>query len=189
MQKQKESRNLAIGLTVLSALGRLVPHAPNLTPLGGSCLFAGSRIPGALAYLLPLAVMAITEPFVGGFSRVSPVVYACFLLSVSIGRRLLPRVTPIRVGAAAFLCSLQFFVFTNLAMWVVASGADHSLGTRALYTRDLSGLVTCFAVALPFWGRTLAGDLLFSGALFGLYELARRMQAGGSATLAHSTDN
>jgi hypothetical protein len=44
-------------------------------------------------------------------------------------------------------------------------------------------------VALPFWGRTLAGDLLFSGALFGLYELARRMQAGGSATLAHSTDN
>jgi len=190
MQKQKESRNLAIGLTVLSAAGRLAPHAPNLTPLGGSCLFAGSRIPGALAYLLPLAVMAITEPIVGGFSRVSPVVYACFLLSVWIGRRLLPRVTPIRVGAAAFLCSLQFFVFTNLAMWVVASGVDRSLNTGALYTRDLSGLAACYAVALPFWGRTLAGDLLFSGALFGLYELAaRRMQTEASSTLAPSTDN
>jgi hypothetical protein len=156
-----------------------------MTPLGGACLFAGSKIPGALAYLLPLAVMAITEPFVGGFSRVSPVVYACFLLSVSIGRRLLPRVTPIRVGAAAFLCSLQFFVFTNLAVWVVASGAKHSL-----YTRDFSGLLTCYAVALPFWGRTLAGDLLFSGALFGLYELAaRRMLTEASSTLAPSTDN
>jgi hypothetical protein len=185
MQNQKESRSLAIGLTVLSALGRLVPHAPNLTPLGGSCLFAGSRIPGALAYLLPLVVMAITEPFVGGFSRVSPVVYACFLLSVSIGRRLLPRVTPIRVGAAAFLCSLQFFVFTNLAVWVVASESN-----RPLYPRDLSGLVTCYAVALPFWGRTLAGDLLFSGALFGLYELVlRRMQTDASSSLVPSTDN
>jgi len=98
---------------------------------------------------------------------------------------LLPRVTPIRVGAAAFLCSLQFFVFTNLAVWVVASESN-----RPLYPRDLSGLVTCYAVALPFWGRTLAGDLLFSGALFGLYELVlRRMQTDGSSSLVPSTDN
>jgi hypothetical protein len=49
MQNKIESRPLAIGLTVLSALGRLVPHAPNVTPLGGSCLFAGSRVSGPLA--------------------------------------------------------------------------------------------------------------------------------------------
>jgi len=72
----------------------------------------------------------------------------------------------------------------------VASGVDRSLNTGALYTRDLSGLAACYAVALPFWGRTLAGDLLFSGALFGLYELAaRRMQTEASSTLAPSTDN
>jgi hypothetical protein len=50
--------------------------------------------------------------------------------------------------------------------------------------------VTCYAVALPFWGRTLAGDLLFSGALFGLYELVlRRMQTDASSSLVPSTDN
>ena len=68
MQNTIESRPLAIGLTVLSALGRLVPHAPNVTPLGGSCLFAGSRISGLLAYLLPLFVMAATDPLVGGYT-------------------------------------------------------------------------------------------------------------------------
>ena len=36
MTKTQESRPLAIGLTVLSALGRLLPHYPNVTPLGGS---------------------------------------------------------------------------------------------------------------------------------------------------------
>lgn len=185
MVKQRESRSLAIGLTVLSAAGRLIPHAPNLTPLGGSCLFAGSKISGALAYLLPLAVMIATDPFVGGYSPVSPIIYACFLLSVSIGRRLLARVTPIRVGTAAFLCSLQFFVFTNLAVWVISSAGAH-----AVYARTFSGLLTCYTVALPYWGRTLAGDLLFSGALFGIYELAtKRLSADSPAGLPSGVEN
>ena len=177
MQTQKESRPLAIGLTVLSALGRLVPHAPNVTPLGGSCLFAGSRINGALAYLLPLLVMVATDPLVGGYSRVSPIIYACFLINVWIGRRILREVTSVRVGAAAFVCSLQFFVLTNLAQWVLSV-----TGRNPLYSSDMAGLITCFTMAIPFWGRTLAGDLLFSAALFGMYELLARR----GARVAHS---
>src|ERR1019366_9220684 len=98
MQNSRQSRPLAIGLTVLSALGRLVPHAPNVTPLGGSCLFAGSRIADFWAYLLPLAVMIATDPFVGGYTWTSPVIYASFLISVWIGRRMVRSVTPVRVG-------------------------------------------------------------------------------------------
>jgi hypothetical protein len=169
MQTQTQSRPLAIGLTILSALGRLVPHAPNVTPLGGSCLFAGSRISGWWAYLLPLVVMVATDPFLGGYTYTSPVIYACFLLNVFIGRRMLRSVTPVRVGLAAFLCSLQFFVLTNFAVWASAV-ASHD----PFYSADLAGLMTCYTLALPFWGRTLAGDLLFSGALFAAYELLNR---------------
>src|SRR5262249_29512454 len=117
MQNQNQSRPLTFGLTVLSALGRLIPHAPNVTPLGGSCLFAGSRVAGIWAYLLPLAVMIATDPIVGhaggahsGYTLESPVIYAAFMINVWIGRRMLRRVSPVRVGAAAFLCSLQFFL-------------------------------------------------------------------------------
>jgi hypothetical protein len=175
MQNQLQSRPLAFGLTILSALGRLVPHAPNVTPLGGSCLFAGSRIAGPLAYLLPLAVMVATDPFAWfghGYTVTSPVIYACFLLNVWIGRRMLKNVTPVRVGAAAFICSLQFFLLTNLALWAVGTMRPDSL-----YSADVAGLMKCYAMALPFWGRTLAGDLLFSGALFGMYELLSRNTA------------
>ena len=180
MRNQNQSRKYANGLTVLSALGRLVPHAPNVTPLGGSCLFAGSRLAGPLAYLLPLAVMAATDPFVGGYTANSPVIYASFLISVWIGRRFLRNASAMRVGAGAFLCSLQFFLLTNLAVWFgVARGATH------LYAANLSGLLTCYAAALPFWGRTLAGDLFFSGALFGIYALlARRVAVTGDRVTA-----
>ena len=171
MQNSTHSRPLTFGLTLLSALGRLIPHAPNVTPLGGSCLFAGSRISGIWAYLLPLFVMIATDPIVGhaggaagGYTWGSPVIYASFMINVWIGRRMLRSVTPVRVGAAAFMCSAQFFVLTNLAVWA----------STPIYASSLSGLLLCYTEALPFWGRTLAGDLLYSGALFGLYELLVR---------------
>jgi hypothetical protein len=171
MSNQNQSRAYAVGLTVLSALGRLIPHVPNVTPLGASCLFAGSRIGGYLSYLLPLVVMLATDPLVGGYSSTSLVIYAAFMINVWIGRRLVRTVTPTRVGVAAFLCSLQFFVLTNLAVWFQLSGADH------LYARNLGGLMECYTLALPFWGRTLAGDFLFSGAIFGMYALLLRHAA------------
>lgn len=179
MQNRNESKRLAIGLTVLSALGRLVPHAPNVTPLGGSCLFAGSRINGWLAYLLPLVVMLITDPLVGGYRVSSIAVYAAFLINVWIGRRFVREVTPVRVGAAAFACSLQFFLITNFAVWL-----ESAAGAAPLYPFTMPGLTACYAAALPFWGRTLAGDLLFSGSLFGLYELLKtRFARESSATV------
>jgi uncharacterized protein DUF6580 len=186
MSNPTQSKRITFGLTLLSALGRLVPHAPNVTPLGGSCLFAGSRISGFWAYLLPLAVMIATDPIVGhaggaygGYTWSSPVIYACFLINVWIGRRMLRNVTPVRVGLAAFVCSAQFFVLTNFAIWAVAV-ARHD----PFYTANLSGLVTCYTLALPFWGRTLAGDLLYSGALFGIYELLRRWTSIGKEPVA-----
>ena len=43
----------------------------------------------------------------------------------------------------------------------------------------------CYVAALPFWGRTLAGDLFFSGALFGIYALlARRALEAGDHAVA-----
>ncbi len=171
MRNNSESRPLAIGLTVVSALGRLAPHLPNVTPLGGSCLFAGARVSGWMAYLLPLAVMAITDPFVGGYSWASIAVYGCFLINVWIGRTMLREVNALRVGAAAFLCSAQFFVLTVFAAWL-EGGIVHS----AWHHAGMSGLLATYVEALPFWGRTLAGDLLFSATIFFLYELlAKRM--------------
>ena len=177
---RNESRPLALVLTLVSALGRLLPHVPNVTPLGGSCLFAGSKVSGLLAYLLPVAVMAATDPFVGGYSRASLAIYSCFLINVFIGRRMVRNATPIRVGAAAFLCSAQFFVLTNFAIWF-----EGGLTNSPWHKPGLAGLMMTYELGLPFWGRTLAGDLLFSAALFSAYALiSRRMVADHSTATA-----
>jgi hypothetical protein len=150
-------RPVALTLTVLGAVARLIPHPPNFTPVGGASLFAGARLPGWQAYLLPIVVMAVTDPLLGGYTRSTPYVYASFLISVWIGRHLRATENVGRIGAAALLGSLQFFLITNFGVFLRA------------YPHTWAGFSTCYTMALPFFGRTLAGDLITSGVLFGLH--------------------
>lgn len=159
MHRGKNVRPLALSLTVVGALARLAPHAPNFTPVGGMSLYAGARLRGWQAFALPLLLMAVTDPLVGGYSIASPFIYLSFLINVWLGRRLLQASeSPLRIGAVCLVCSGQFFLLSNFGTWL-----GH------MYPHTLSGLALCYTAAIPFFGRTLAGDLLYSGALFGLH--------------------
>ena len=155
---------VAVGLTIVGALARLIPHPANFTPVGGTSLYAGARLRGWSAYLVPLILMAVTDPILTAiygyplFGGVTPFIYGSFLINVWIGKKLLATVNPRRVAAASTLCSLQFFVLTNLAVWMWGG----------LYALTLAGLITCFAAALPFLGRTMACDLSYAGFFFAL---------------------
>ena len=172
---QKNIRPIAIALTILSALGRLIPHPPNFTPIGASSLFAGARVNGWMAYLLPILVMAVTDPLVGGYTKGTPIIYLSFLISVWIGRRVASGDSPLRIGAASLLSSLQFFVLSDFPVWL--------FGTY--YPHTFSGLVACYVAAIPFLGRMLLGDLFFAAAIFGLYAILTRTVAQSERT-AHA---
>jgi len=120
---------------------------------------------------LPLLLMAATDPLVGGYSFFTPFVYASFLLNAWIGSRLLrASADPFRIGGAAAIGSFQFFLITNFGVW---------LHFPTTYSHTLGGLVACYVAAIPFYGRTLAADLLYSAALFGLHAwLSRRVARG-----------
>lgn len=155
---------LALLLTVLGALARLLPHPPNFTPVGASGLFAGAELPAWQAYLVPIAVMMATDPIlaiyygVHAFTAFQFFIYGSLLINVWIGRRFRPSRSPVRIGAAAFVCALQFFAITNFAVWL----------TSTQYPATMPGLVACYAAGIPYFGWTLAGDLVYSAILFGL---------------------
>ena len=68
---------------------------------------------------------------------------------------------PIFAEAGAVLGgSLLFFFVTNGAVWLFAEGS--------IYPKTLAGLATCYWMALPFFRNTVASDLLFSAAFFGV---------------------
>ena len=62
MDRGKKVRPLALSLTVLGALVRLIPHPANFAPVGGVSLYAGARLRGWQAFAVPLLLMALTDP-------------------------------------------------------------------------------------------------------------------------------
>ena len=172
---------LALGLTIFGGFLRLLPHPPNFAPAGSLSLFAGSRLRGWQAYLVPVLLMAVTDPLrvawfhpgYPAFSSRTPFIYGSLLISVWIGRRWLQNPSVARIALAASAVSLQFFLITNAAEWLLS-------GT---YPYTAAGLLACYVAAIPFFGNTLASDLLYSGLFFGLYAWTRRVR-GSDRVLA-----
>lgn len=170
---------IAAGLIVFGVAMRVVPHPWNLTPMGAIALFAGARLGHRmLAVFAPLAVMLISDAYLG-FHAGMLFNYPSYLALVAIGFALprfearaerFPR--PRLAGWLTILCgavlgSLLFFAVTNLGAWVLSHGTD-------AYPKTWQGLLDCYLMGLPFYRNTLAGDVLFSGLLFGVYALGRQ---------------
>jgi hypothetical protein len=153
---------LALALIVLAAALRVVPHPWNFTPIGAMALFSGAILKDRrLAFLFPLLALFAGDIFIG-FHKLIPIVYASFLINVTIGLWLRDRRTVTRISLATLLGAIQFFLVTNFAVWQFLGGYPHTA----------PGLLACYIAGIPFLWNTLAGDALYTGVLFGGFALA-----------------
>jgi hypothetical protein len=173
-------RPVALSLTVLGAVARVLPHPPNFAPVGATSLFAGARLPRWQAYLVPLVALAVTDPILSPFYGFAPYSkyllfsYLSVLISVWLGRRLRDTESISRIGAVTVLNSIQFFLITNFGSWLWFQA----------YPRTAAGLASCYVAAIPFFGWTLASDILYTAVLFGLYAWLGRTVATGERLTA-----
>lgn len=154
---------------------------PNFAPVAALALFAGLWIGNlALAALVPLTVMAVTDLVIGGYDlRLMATVYAALTFPVLLRGPLKSWLTNRHTSlveisgslAGLFACSLAasvgFFVTTNFACWLLAES----------YAKNAEGLLTCYTAALPFFRYTLLGDAIFSVSLAGIHLTAQRLLA------------
>jgi hypothetical protein len=156
---------LIAGMILLAAIMRIVPHPWNLAPVGAMALFSGALIRNrVMAFVFPLLAMLAGDFFVG-LHILMPMVYASFLISTAIGFWLRERRSAVRLGGAVLLGAIQFFLITNLGVWVFLNS----------YPQTLPGLMTCYAAGVPLFWNTLAGDTCYSALLFGGLFLAERL--------------
>lgn len=146
----------SLGLRLASGLGYL---AFNYSPVGGLATFAGARVRTGVAYLLPVALMVVTDLVLWAVlgTQYSPLhpsrpfVYGSFLLYVLLGR-LFARYGLLGLGCAATLGSVQFFLITNFSSWL-------RLAADGVYSYSLEGLMAAYAAGVPFYHYTLLSDL------------------------------
>jgi hypothetical protein len=168
-------------LILVVAASRFLPHPPNVACVGALGLLAGCYLSGWRAYLAPLAAMLLSDvagQLLGlrGMGFYQPItmalVYAGVLAAIPIGRILAANRRLLWLPAGSLAASSLFFVLSNLGVWL-----------GGWYPMTGAGLVACYTNAIPFFGYTVAGDLLFSVLMFGAWEWSvsgapsRRLQA------------
>ena len=158
-------RFITLSLIVLiAAITRLIPHAPNFTPIAAIALFGGANFNSKwAAFLVPLSAMFLSDLFIGFYGVNMIAVYISFALIALIGTFISKNQGIGSIATATISSSLMFFVVTNFAVW---------MGNPA-YPQTFSGLLECYYVAIPFYNNSLMGDLFYSSILFGGFYFAR----------------
>ena len=157
------NKGIVVALIALGALARLAPHPWNFTPIMAIALYAGVKSEQWRgAALVTLAALLLSDAVLGFYPGMW-VVYAASLVPVLLGR--LTGNSGVRpLAAVALISSVSFFVLTNAAVWAFG----------AMYPHTLAGLSACYTAAIPFFRNQLAGDALFTVAIFGADALLQR---------------
>ena len=142
-------------LILIGVLFRLIPHAPNFTPILTIALMSGLYVKNKWSILLPILVMFISDLFIGSHIT-APWVYGSLLAVFLIGR--LVKSSVLNVLLYSVLSSFVFFLLTNFGVWI--SGG---------YTYSFEGLVLCYVMAIPFFKNTLISTILFSSIFYSLH--------------------
>ena len=163
--EMKQQLQVVVMCVVVGVVGRIMPHLPNVTPLTSLSLFASAKLQRVIAILTLLATFVISDALLAMFygypvfSLWTIFVYSGFVIITVCGRFLAQRLTwttfPMWIG----FTSLFYWLWTNCGVWL----------TSGLYSKNFAGLLTCYAVALPFLRNALIGDLIWGAVIFGVF--------------------
>lgn len=159
------------GIILFTAFSRLIPHAPNFTPVLAIALFGGAYISNRLLSItIPLFAMFLSDTalhLINGyelFNEMSIVIYATLTIISMIGHKFNFKPSALNVAGTSVLSTTIFFITSNLMVFF----AD------GLYPMDYNGLISCYVMAIPFSGNMLLSTLLYSAILFYGFEIAKK---------------
>jgi hypothetical protein len=152
---------------IIGAIFRLMPHPPNATPLAAMAFVGGIYISRKyMAFLLPILVLLISDIILNNtinrafftdqsgfilFNSYMIWTYLAFALTVLIGLYLHKNGAAQKIIFGTLLSSVAFYIITNFGTWL----------SSGLYPKDLTGLLTAFGAAVPFFRNTLISNAIF----------------------------
>ncbi len=157
---------LALILILFAAFSRLIPHAPNFTPVISIALFAGAYMKKRFALFVPVAALLLSDAIIGFYGLgTMAFVYGTIVLIAAAGLVLQKKISAGRILGLSLAGAALFFITTNFAVWLVPG---------SIYPKTLAGLAQCYVMAIPFFGNMVLSTLVYSAAMFGVYEAAER---------------
>ena len=147
---------IAFALCVVGASSHLLPHPAGMSTVGAIGMLAAAYLPRHLVPLPVLVSVATVDIIIGTYGIASmALVYIAHLASAAGVVPLLARVRVLRIGGAAVVSAVIFYLISNAAPM-----------TAGYYPNTVTGWITCYAAGLPFLLRGIAANLIFGTVAF-----------------------
>jgi hypothetical protein len=197
--KEKLHKLLPVLFVVVLALSR-IPHLlpPNFSVIYAFVFCAGVYFPGAMAWWLPLGVMAATDLGLNFYyQHANPddnvwsapnlanlaFNYGAYAILIFLGRRFKPHAPFIKLLAGGLLGAILFYLITNTASWFFNPFSNHE------YTKTLAGWIVAltkgtggYPPTWEFFRNTLLSGGLFTALFVGAEKLTATAESPADKT-------
>ena len=164
---------IATFLVLAAAISRVLMYPDNFSPVIGMAIFAGAVIKDKrLAFALPIFSMFLSDvlfeifSIAPGFWGWGQLVGYGILALITVIAFNLKKINLGNVMGYSIASSVIFFLLSNLSFFIIDNPVYHT------YAADTKGFLQCYIQALPFFRTSLVADLVYSGILFGTWQLA-----------------
>lgn len=139
----------------------------NFSPLMAFALFSGAAARDRRwSFALPLGVLvlsnfgiwALSGRFDWAFTSTQPLIYACFAGAALLGMTLRSKPQILTALPTAIAAESLFFLISNFLVWWSGEASNYPL--------TANGLMNCYVMGLPFFGRSLVSTCLYTVAFF-----------------------
>ena len=164
MMQKNNYTIISLILIALVLLSRLMPHQPNFTPLIAVVIYSSMMFKDKKYLIIPLIGLFISDVLLEYYTGYEYILSSTFfwtygslslvfLFSYLYSRK----VSTKNIFINSFAGALIFFLVSNFGVWISSSG---------YYPFNVSGLISCYTAAIPFFRNTLLSTLLYSAVLF-----------------------
>ena len=129
--------SICLGIFLALAISRLIPHPPNFTSLMALSFYIPAIL--GIRFIPALILSFLITDLIIGYHGVMFFTWGSVLIIGLMSKFFLLSMTNRLLGALIGAC--LFYIITNFGVW--------SLGS---YGYTLDGLITCYVVAIPFFG-------------------------------------
>ena len=155
-----------LGLILILTLSRIIPHPWNFTPVIAVAIMSGYFFKNIyFSFSILLISMLVADLFLGFYENMI-FVYISLILISFIFYKFSKKINFKNLFFFSFLGSVIFFVISNFGVWVLESPSLNNLP----YEKNLSGLIECYILAIPFFHNTFLSTLVFSYSAIYIYK-------------------
>ena len=138
---------LSIGILIVLSASRFIPHPPNFTSLIALSFYVPAFF--GVKYIPAVMISFLITDIYFGFHDTQFFTWGSIFLIGYLSKFLFKNLKYRFIGAVSG--SIIFFVITNFGVFVSGS-----------YGYSFDGFVTCYILAIPFFGNTLISTIVYS---------------------------